>query len=274
MASIRMAPSQIRKLFWLCVIIAILFLTIFSTAFYLIYLFGRNIYLNEIASSLQNTKFISRTQNRRFESPLLPQHLTQFIQHYLAQNITQYLIISCVTGLGNRLQSIVSAFLMAMLMHRRLVIHWPETILSSCQYQQLFEQQSSSSLNLFALYTKDYILSNSDLLNFHGPFDELLCHPNLKLFKQQTQFLFLTTDEYFMTVLMKNPHYSQTLFQNVNEDDLFRSLVNYLFVPIKKLHDKIVNHTLEIGQCDRGIQMRKNGLKQIPVNGEEIFLST
>ena len=265
----------LKGFLWLCVVVFIVFLTIFSTYFYREYSFDRKTKIAKLLFSLQKMQFINRTHTRRFESSTLPQHLTQFIGAYLAQDIDQYLIVTCETGIGNRLQSIASAFLMAMLMHRRLIIHWPVTTLSSCQYDQLFESSSSSSsMNLFALYTRDHILSNSDWLEFHGPFDELLCHSNLRLFKLESQFLFLKTDEYFLSVLMKNPSYSQTLFNNVNEDFLFRSLVNYLFVPIKELHDQILSTTVKIGECHQGIQMRKNGLKQIPLEGEKIFLRT
>jgi hypothetical protein len=264
----------LKKCLWLCAVVFIVSLTIFSTYFYREYSLDRKAKISKILSSLQQMRLINTTHYKRFESSLLPQRLNKFIEDYLTQDIRRYLIVTCETGIGNRLQSIASAFLMAMLMNRRLIIHWPVTSLSSCQHDQLFESQSSSSLNLFTLYTRDHMLLNSDWLEFHGPFDELLCHPDLRLFKSESQFVFLKTDEYFLSVLMKNPSYSQTLFDNVSEDSLFRSFVNYLFVPIKELHNEILNNIAKMGECHQGIQMRKNGLKQIPVNGEEIFLCT
>ena len=265
--------KSIKQSFWVCAITSILILTIVSAHYYGRYLQSRRNKITETLSSLRSTRLGNRTHHRQFESTLLPQHLTQSIQHYLAQDLHQYLIVTCETGIGNRLQTIVSAFLMAMLTHRRLVIHWPVTALSSCQYDQLFEPQLATSLDLFALYTDDHDHRHSALAEFHGPFDELLCHSDLTRFEQQSQFLFVITDEYFMSVLMKNPSYGQTLLHNTNEDFLFRSLVNYLFVPIKALQDEILNKSSEIGPCDRGIQMRRHGLKQIPVHGEELFLS-
>ena len=273
MISRKVKSFQITKVYWLYGIVSIICLTLFTMPFYIIYLFKRKDDLDRLVLSLKDMEHINGIENKQINSSFLPQHLTELIQNYLNENLTQYLIISCVTGLGNRLQSIVSAFLMGMMMHRRLVIHWPKTGLHSCPFDQLFEPQSASSWNLFNRYTKDYILSNSQFIDFHGPFDELLCHTNLKQFKQQTQFLFLSTDEYFMSVLMKNPHYSQTLFNNINEDDLFRSIVNYLFVPIKELQHRIEKYSLKIGQCDRGLQMRKWGVKPIETNGEQLFLS-
>ena len=259
---------------WTCAVVSILVLTLFSVHYYEQYLQSRRNKIKKTVSSLRSSGALNnRTHHKQFHSALLPQHLTQLIQHSTAHDTHHYLIVTCETGIGNRLQTIVSAFVMAMLMHRRLVIHWPVNTLSSCRYDQLFEPQPSTLLDLFALYTDDHIHSNSALLEFHGPFDELLCHSNLTLFQQQAQFLFLMTDEYFMSILMKNPSYSQTVFHNVDEDILFRSLVNYLFTPIQTLQDTIANKSSEIGRCDRGIQMRKNGLKQISKNGEEMFLS-
>ena len=251
------------------------FLTLGSISVYYAHLLDRQDKVQKIVSSLESTVPLNRTQSKRFDSSGLPQHLTRFIQDYLAADLHAYLIVSCQAGIGNRLQSIASAFLIAMLMQRRLIIDWPATTLSACHYHQLFEPQpSSSSLTLFSLFTKDHILRNSDSLDFHGPFDELLCHPNLTLFKQQAQFLFLTTDEYFMSVLMKHPTYSATLFRNVNEARLFQSLIHYLFVPARALQDQIGEENEKMGHCDRGLQMRRSGLKQIPVNGENVFLST
>jgi hypothetical protein len=212
------------------------------------------------------------TYHQPFKPTLLPSQLTKFIQSYLSNQLDQYLIIDCETGLGNRLQSIISGFLMAILTNRRLLIHWPVTQLSACQFQQLFEPVVSMSSSLFNLYTEEYIRANSEHLTFHGPFDELLCHPNFTLFKRESKFLFLSTDEYFMSVLMKNPVYSQTLFFSVDEDSLFKTLINYLFVPIKELNDKIQLYSDNNKFCDKGIHMRKEGLKQIKANGEKVFL--
>ena len=259
-----------RRYIWLCIMAGLVILTLGSISVYYVHLLDRKDKIQRIVSSLESIPLVNTTRNTRFDSTGLPQPLSRFIEDYLAADLHAYLIVSCEAGIGNRLQSIASAFLIAMLMHRRLIIHWPATTLSACHYGQLFEAQSS--LHLPSLFTKDHILHNSDSFDFHGPFDELLCHSNLTLFKQQTQFLFVSTDEYFMSVLMKNPTYSATLFREANEDRLLRSLIHYLFVPIRALQDQIVAENKKMGQCDRGLQMRKNGLKQIPVNGEEIFL--
>ena len=69
---------------------------------------------------------------------------------------------------------------------------------------------------------------------------------------------------------MKNPAYSETLFFGVDEDSLFKTLINYLFVPTKELNDKIQLYNNV--SCDKGIHMRKEGLKQIKTNGEKVFL--
>jgi len=159
---------------------------------------------------------------------------------------------------------------MALLTNRRLLIHWPTTRLSNCRFEQLFELSISMSSSLLTHYTKEEILVNSYHLKFHGPFDELLCQKNFTSFKRKWKFLFLSTDEYFLSVLIKNPAYSQTLFFNVNEDILFKVLMNYLFTPIKELNDRIDFHRKQIKQCHRGIHMRKEGLKQM---NEKVFLS-
>lgn len=252
--------------------LSLIVLTFVSTYYYRNYLLHREKQLNKLITSLQFFPPVNVTYDKQFESTILPRHLTKYIQHYLSNELDQYLIIDCETGLGNRLQSIVSAFLMALLTNRRLFIHWSVTDLSACQFHQLFQSIVSMSSTLLNRYTKEYILANSDHLTFHGPFDELLCYSNLTLFKRESKFLFLSTDEYFMSVLIKNPAYSQTLFSGVDEDSLFKTLVNYLFVPTKELNDKIQLYTHNNGHCDKGIHMRKEGLKQIKTNGEKVFL--
>ncbi len=259
---------------WLIFIpmMSIIILTITSTYYYRNYLLYRRKNLNKLITSLQILPVVNATYHKQFESTLLPLYLTTFIQHYLSNQLDHYLIVDCETGLGNRLQTIISAFLMALLTNRRLLIHWPVTKLSACQFHELFQSIVSMSSILLNLYTKEYILANSDHLTFHGPFDELLCHSNLTRFKPESKFLFLSTDEYFMSVLMKNPAYSETLFSGVDEDALFKTLINYLFVPTKELNDKI--QLYDNASCDKGIHMRKEGLKQIKTNGEKVFLGT
>lgn len=252
----------------------ILILTLITIYHYKKYLLYRKNDLSTIVSSLKSSKYNSTISRKQFESSLLPRHFTDFVQQHLSDQLDYYLIISCATGLGNRFQSIASAFLMAIVTHRRLVIDWPVTGLSACEFHQLFQPQVMLSSTLLNLYTKEYILSNSEHLRFHGPFDELLCHSNLTLFKRKSKFLFLLTDEYFMTVLFKNPNYKQTLFQGVNEDDLFRSLINYLFVPSKELNDRIMMESQINGPCDKGIHIRKHGLKRLTANNEKIFFGT
>ncbi len=263
-----------RPLSWLSFIsiLSIILLTVISTSYYRNYLLHQQRNLHKLITSLHSLSYDNVTYHRHFKSTLLPSHLTKFIQSYLSNQLDQYLIIDCATGLCNRLQSIISGFLMAILTNRRLFIHWPVTKLSACQFQQLFEPVVSMSSSLFNLYTEEYIRANSEHLTFHGPFDELLCHPNFTLFKRESKFLFLSTDEYFMSVLMKNPVYSQTLFFSVDEDSLFKTLINYLFVPIKELNDKIQLYSDNNKFCDKGIHMRKEGLKQIKANGEKVFL--
>ena len=272
----RFIKCSYRSSTWLAFIplLFIIILTIISTYNYHNYLLYRRENLHKLVTSLQSSSYVNATYHRQFESTLLPTHFTKFIQDYLSNQLDHYLIIECETGLGNRLQTIISAFLMALLTNRRLLIHWPVTRLSACHFHQLFEPIVSLSSSLLNRYKKEYILANSDRLIFHGPFDELLCHSNLTLFKRKSKFLFLSTDEYFMTVLMKNPAYSHTLFTGIDEDSLFRTLVNYLFVPMKELKDKIQLYSHNNTHCDKGIHMRKEGLKQIQTNGEKIFLGT
>ena len=253
-------------------IFSIIIFTILSSYSYGNYLQHRREQLENLITYIQSLPLTNVVDHRVFQSRVLPEHLTQSIEDYLSNMNEHYLIIDCATGLGNRLQTIVSAFLMAFLTNRRLLIHWPVTRLSACRFDQLFEATISMSSILFNHYTKAEILLHSDHLRFHGPFDELLCHRNFTLFKREKKFLFLSTDEYFFSVLMKNPAYSQTLFLNVDEDVLFKELTNYLFIPIKELNDQIDSHRKQIDHCDRGIHMRKEGLKQIKIGGEKVFL--
>ena len=126
---------------------------------------------------------------------------------------------------------------------------------------------------LLKTYTQQYLIDHSEHLLFHGPFDELLCQQDLVSFKKNSQFLFVSTDEYFLSVILKNPSYSQNLFVNIDEDLLFKNLINYLFEPKKELKDQIKYYELKYGHCHKGIHMRKQGLKPIQINGEQHFLS-
>ena len=121
---------------------SIIVLTITSTYYYRNYLLYRRKNLNKLITSLQIFPAANATYHKQFESTLLPLHLTKFIQHYLSNQLDQYLIVDCETGLGNRLQTIISAFLMALLTNRRLLIHWPVTKLSACQFHELFQPTS------------------------------------------------------------------------------------------------------------------------------------
>ena len=264
---------RLRRFFIPILVVFLIILTGFSTYHYQNYLFTRQKDLNYFIRSLQTVSSVNhKTYDKQFESINLPIHLTKSCQDYLSRTHENYLIIICHTGLGNRLQSIASAFLLAFLMNRRLLLHWPVTSLSGCQFHQLFRSPLSLSSSLLKSYTKEYIRDHSEYISFHGPFDELLCHSNLTLFKSKSKFLFLSTDEYFMSVLMKNPAYSQTLFANVNEDFLFKTIIHYVFQPTKELNDQIEYLSSKIGFCHKGIHMRKNGLKQIQSNGEHVFL--
>lgn len=253
-------------------IIFLLILTIISAYYYQKYSQYQEEQLTKLFASIESLPSTNLVDYKPFQSTLLPEHLVKSIDEYLSNTNEYYLIIDCATGLGNRLQSIASGFLLAFLMNRRLLIHWPVTRLSSCPFNELFESPISLSTILLTRYTKDYILTHSDRLNFHGPFDQLLCHSNLTLFKRQWKFLFVSTDEYFLSVLFKNPAYRQTLFSKVDEDSLFKALINYLFIPKKELNDRIDFHQKKMKHCHRGIHMRKEGLKQIKTNGEKVFL--
>lgn len=265
---------QLQISFILLSIFFLLSFTILSGYFYRKYLLSRRRDLNELITSLQSFPSTDRTFSKRFQSSNLPVHFTESLQHYLSTPCQSYLIVYSETGLGNRLQAISSAFLLAFLSRRCLLIHWPVTFLSGCQFHQLFQSPISLSSVLLNSHTPEYLLAHSEYLTFHGPFDELLCHSNFTLFKQDSQFLFLSTDEYFLSVLMKNPAYSQTIFSGVEEDVLFQSLVNYLFEPTKELQEQIQISSAKIGFCHKGIHMRKDGLKQIPTNGEQVFLGS
>ncbi|CAF1301234.1 unnamed protein product [Didymodactylos carnosus] len=194
-------------------------------------------------------------------------NLTQFIQEYLnsENNHEKWLIISCGTGLGNRLQTMISGFVMSMLMNRRFIIDWHPTYLHGCHFNDLFDALPATTDNIFNLYDTKYILAHSYYLVFHGPFDELLCE-NLTTYFSRYQFLFLHTDEYFLSVLIKNLLYSKTIFKNINEDHLFQTLISYLFVPKNK--QLLMNET----KCDIGIHMRKRGVRELKNNDETLFL--
>lgn len=262
-----------RSTWFICMsIFFLIILTIISAYCSQIYSRYHEKQLAKLFASIESLPTTNLVDYKPFRSNILPKQLVKSIDEYLSNTNEYYLIIDCATGLGNRLQTIASGFLMAFLMNRRLLIHWPMTSLSSCSFNELFESTISLSSFLFTRYTKEYVLTRSDHLIFHGPFDQLLCHWNLTLFKRKYQFLFVSTDEYFLSVLFKNPAYSQTVFANVNEDSLFKALINYLFIPKKELNDQIDFHQKKMKHCHRGIHMRKEGLKQIKNNGEKVFL--
>jgi len=254
-------------------IFLLIVLTVISTYFYRIYLLNREKDLRKLIESLKQFPIEDKIEKKQFHSKDLPNKLKESIEEYLSIDHENYLIINCETGLGNRLQSIVSAFVFALVSKRRLLIHWSSNKLSGCHFNELFVSPISMSSILLKTYTQQYLIDHSEHLLFHGPFDELLCQQDLVSFKKNSQFLFVSTDEYFLSVILKNPSYSQNLFVNIDEDLLFKNLINYLFEPKKELKDQIKYYELKYGHCHKGIHMRKQGLKPIQINGEQHFLS-
>lgn len=125
----------------------------------------------------------------------------------------------CCGQLGNRIQSLVAAFLMALLSGRTFLVSWPVSPgLSNETVSDLFEIPRGlvawEAEHVFAQLTKDEIEKNQHHLPLHHAqlsegWGELLCNNLTETYT--SKFLIVESNQYFAPALALNGHYTQTV---------------------------------------------------------------
>lgn len=189
----------------------------------------------------------------------------QFHNQELCKNSKdlKFLIHLPLAGLGNRIQSIISSFTLAMLTNRIFLFDLSHSGFL-CQEDDLFFNDSIF-YNINILYHhskiyrdlsfKEFLLKYSKILHFHSPLDDeniskLFCEK----FEMEEKIIFIETDEYYLPLMLHNPFYKDIL-RNSFKNDIFGILLRFLLKPNLEILKMMDNF-----QCDLGLQMRTKGL--------------
>src|SRR5256885_14633809 len=141
------------------------------------------------------------------------------------------------------MQSLTSVFLLAVLTKRAVLFEWEPDNSHSCEFQDLFIPpflwSSSFVMNKFDFSSLSQF--TSEFVFIEAPTALTACGEIGEAYNDD-KFVFIDTDEYFMPVLLYNPHYRNLFSINnsrVSEDKLFYLLSNFLFVPNDLITNKI-----------------------------------
>jgi len=163
-------------------------------------------------------------------------------------------------GLGNQLESLVSAFAMALLTNRVFLVDSTTIHHLLRPPPGLLWHYSTIADNL----SHDYIYDNSKLLDlrWQNPleFPNLLCKDVAQVYTKR--FLFIFSDQYFLPALMHNALYRSTL-QSWFGEDLFGVLLRHLMRPKEIIVKQAVSFYREHleGRPSVGIQLRTATMK-------------
>ncbi len=206
----------------------------------------------------------------RPEKPLFDEWL--HLQQIASQNETHFhqstfLIYVANGGLGNRIQAAISSSILAFLTDRVFLLDWRKENYHPCNGHELWCIPSEMPLlhnpqRLPEIFTQQYMYSNSILLQFHAPEEVhtyLLCdHPRKTL--QKFKFVFISTDEYFVPLLLYNPQLA-SFWRATTPEQEYSMFLHFLFQPVLQIQNRIREKQFELSErkCIIGLQYRAWG---------------
>lgn len=189
----------------------------------------------------------------------------------------RFLLFRASAGLGNRLQSLASAFLFAVLSDRAFFLEWnPQNGSHMCYWHDLFALPDIdwNVKSIESVLNHPLATGNVLHLKFDDPMelDPFLC-ANLTTYYENYPIVTIATDEYFAPLLRHGFHKEdiRLVFDDVEP---FRPLAKFLFRPRKELRDKIEEfYRVTFGDrgCEVGLQMRHFGIGRVFPNNSNVF---
>ncbi|KAK9704462.1 hypothetical protein K7432_010170 [Basidiobolus ranarum] len=195
---------------------------------------------------------------------------------------SKFVVMNTGAGTGNRMQTLASQLVLAVLTNRALLVNWPNNSGEhGCFFHQIFMQPFPWSLN----HISSHFVNSTDPtslifdLEMHSSPKEVVCQ-DISYVYEHKKLVYWTTDEYFLPSLLTNPVYRHYFWSEdlktpiIQEDILIRFLLNYLFSPVPDLRELIDSTAKTIfpeGKCDLGVHMRMKGVQRILPSEESLF---
>lgn len=158
-------------------------------------------------------------------------------------------------GMGNQLESLVSAYVLALLTNRVFLV-------DSTTIHHVLKPPRGLSWHYSPLpdfVDHDRMYSRSKLLDFRWQnkleFPKILCRDVKEAYTQQ--YLYIFSDQYFLPALLHNELYSETI-KDWFGPDLFGTIARYLIAPKPYIMSRAASHARQhlVGKASIGIQLR------------------
>jgi len=192
------------------------------------------------------------------------------------------------SGLGNRFLALVSAYSLAVLSERVLVLDWPafkEGVIHGLSGEKMVMPEFSQLVDTDSMHLGSYNSTHAgyDLANVPSEaaleewgqwdkFRRLLCGPINRAFKSRVIHLVDTWD-FFLPVLVANPHH-EALFNGSTLGDITRAAIALVLPAEKQLQMKINKFVKEefSGRFVIGLHVRRIGMNRIGMLGHQNIL--
>jgi hypothetical protein len=159
------------------------------------------------------------------------------------------------TGIGNRLQGLISTFLLAYLTNRAFLVNWdyldPLTDLPRFEMveSEILKEPFPWSINFLRQFPTSYLIPNTKEFELRGgkksyeqsPLVEAMCCSDLSTFFDK-QFIIIKGNKYFAQLLTSNPFYAEKiekLFGKGVRRDMFSPLLRFLVQPKAEIWQEI-----------------------------------
>lgn len=182
----------------------------------------------------------------------------------------KYIVHIATAGLGNRIQSIISSLVLAVVTERCLLVEWRNEELLPCAPDALW-CPSSLMPHVWdaSIRPSGEGASESLFLSFHGPSAEITdlitcTHPKWGL--TESKFVFINTDEYYLPLLLYNDRIKADLPASAETDEthFYSTLVRMLFHPRQHVLTKMRSLVAQ-KPCALGVQIRVDGPRPMHV---------
>ena len=191
------------------------------------------------------------------------------------------------SGLGNRMQALTSAFLVALLTDRALIVQWKSHMMSGANIDDLFQHpgfdwSSPEAYNIMATSSvpdwKSYIsfpycrtCASRGGKHIRDSYSRLLCDADASI-ETDARVLQIYSTQWFAPVLAHNPHYRDRICKLLGKD-LGGVLTRFLYKPVPAIQNEIDRLKAEFDQSHRviGLKLRMNEASAIDLDQVDSF---
>jgi hypothetical protein len=158
------------------------------------------------------------------------------IAHHMSSTHNGWILSShpVTLGLCNRILDITSMFILAIATNRTLWIEWDEQpLVSMNRWEPVamsgFDQMFESPIRSLNLKPPDEISQQSKIIDKTCFMHHLATSPNLNVDLIQGEAVSLTGCDWSGGLLLRNPHYKNTIFKGLNFSDGFPAIFRLIF---------------------------------------------